>query len=65
MLSDVRGGSYEEKLRDAGLTTLAERRKREDAIEVFKTLNGINRMRPSLDRTQDQPDQPRKSARRA
>ena len=42
-LFDVRGGSNEEKLRDAGLTTLAERRKRGDAIEVFKTLNGINR----------------------
>ena len=28
MLSDVRGGSYEEKLRDAGLRTFAERRSR-------------------------------------
>ena len=44
MLSDVRGESYEEKLRDAGLTTLAERRIRGDAIEVFKTLKGINRV---------------------
>ena len=42
MLSDVRGESYEEKLRDAGLTTLEERRERGDAIETFKTLKGLN-----------------------
>ena len=41
-LSNVRGATYEEKLDDAGLTTLAERRKRGDLIEAFKTLNGIN-----------------------
>ena len=45
MLSDVRGESYHEKLRDAGLTTLAERRTRGDAIETFKTLKGFNRVR--------------------
>ena len=45
MLSDVRGESYEEKLRDAGLTTLKERRKRGDAIETFKTLKGLNNVR--------------------
>ena len=42
MLSDVRGATYEEKLKDAGLTTLEERRRRGDAIETFKTLKGIN-----------------------
>ena len=42
MLSDVRGENYEEKLRDAGLTTLKERRERGDAIEVFKVLRQIN-----------------------
>ena len=41
MLSNVRGESYEEKLLDAGLTTLKERRKRGD-LEAFKTLNGLN-----------------------
>jgi ribonuclease P/MRP protein subunit RPP40 len=41
-LSNVRGTTYEEKLKDAGLTTLAERRKRGDLIEAFKTLNGMN-----------------------
>ena len=41
-LSDARGNTYEEKLRDAGLTTRKERRERGDAIETFKTLKGLN-----------------------
>ena len=41
-LSNVRGETYEEKLDDAGLTTLKERRRRGDMIEAFKTLTGIN-----------------------
>ena len=45
MLSDVQGKDYYEKLRDAGLTTLSERRTRGDAIETFKTLKGFNRVR--------------------
>ena len=40
-LSDVRGETNEKKLRDAGLTTLKERRKRGDAIETFKKRNGL------------------------
>ena len=41
-LSNVRGATYDEKLKDAGLTTLEERRKRGDMIEAFKTLSGKN-----------------------
>ena len=41
-LSDIRGETYEERLRDAGLTTLKERRTRGDAIETYKTLKGVN-----------------------
>ena len=41
-LSNVRGETYEEKLRDAGLTTLKERRKRGDLVEAFKTIKGLN-----------------------
>ena len=48
MLSDAKGNTYEEKLKDVGLTTLTERRERGDAIEAFKTLNGFNR----VDKTQ-------------
>ena len=44
MLSDVKGQSYEEKLLDAGLTTLKERRIRGDMIETYKTMNGFNRV---------------------
>ena len=44
MLSDVKGNTYEEKIRDAGLTTLRERRKRGDMIETYKTLNGFNKV---------------------
>ena len=42
MLSDVKGESYEEKLKDAGLMTLKERRVRGDLIETFKTLKGFS-----------------------
>ena len=44
LLSDVKGKTHEEKLADAGLTTLVERRERGDAIETFKTLKGFNRV---------------------
>ena len=44
LTSDVRGATYEEKLKNAGLTTLEKRRERGDAIEAFKTINGFNRV---------------------
>ena len=44
LLSDEWGKNYEEKLKDAGLTTLRERRRRGDAIETYKTLAQINRV---------------------
>ena len=44
MLSDVRGNTYEEKLRDAGLSTLKERRERGDAIQTFKVLKGFSKV---------------------
>ena len=44
MLSDVRGDTYEEKLRDAGLTTLKERRERGDTIQTFKVLKGFSKV---------------------
>ena len=39
LLSDAEGDSYEEKLRNAGLTTLRDRRERGDMIEVFKEMS--------------------------
>ena len=41
---DVRGATHEERLRDAGLTTLKERQERGDAIEAFKTLKQFNKV---------------------
>ena len=43
-MSDVKGNEYEEKLKDAGLSTLKERRIRGDAIEAFKVIKGYNRV---------------------
>ena len=42
MLSDVRGETYEEKLKEIGMTTLKDRRTRGDMIETYKTLSGLN-----------------------
>ena len=42
MLSNVRGSTYEEKLKDAGLTLLRDWRERGNLIEAFKTINGFN-----------------------
>ena len=39
-MSNVRG-TYPERLQQLGLTTMEERRKRGDAIEVFKYLRGF------------------------
>ena len=44
MLSDVRGETYKDKLKDAGLTTLRERRERGDAIQTFKVLKGFSKV---------------------
>ena len=41
-MSDVRGRDYEEKLKDAGLCLLTERRTRGDLIEAFKVIKGMN-----------------------
>ena len=38
MMCDVRGATYEEKLKDAGLMLLKERQLRRDIIEVFKVV---------------------------
>ena len=43
-LSNSHGETYEERVKNAGLITLKERRERGDVIEAFKTLRGVNRV---------------------
>ena len=40
MIPELRDLSYDERLKECGLTTLETRRLRGDQIEVFKILNG-------------------------
>ena len=40
MIPELRDLSYEERVKECGLTTLETRRLRGDQIEVFKILNG-------------------------
>ena len=44
MMTDVHGETYEEKLKDAGLQLLQERRQRGDMIETYKVLRGIEKV---------------------
>ena len=42
MISDLGSSTYEERLKKLGLQSLEDRRRRGDAIEAYKTINGIN-----------------------
>jgi hypothetical protein len=41
MISNVKGESYEEKLKYARLTSLKQSRRRDDRIEMFKIMKGM------------------------
>ena len=45
LMSDVKGETYDEKLGNAGLQLLSERRERGDMIEAFKVVNGYEKVR--------------------
>ena len=42
MISDKKGSSYEERLKNIGLTSLADRRERGDMIQTFRTMTGLD-----------------------
>ena len=44
MMCDVKGETYEEKLKDAGLQLLRDRRERGDMIETYKVMRGIEKV---------------------
>jgi ribonuclease P/MRP protein subunit RPP40 len=46
MVSGLNGKTYEEKLKEVGLTTLEERRVRGDMIECYKILTGKYNVSP-------------------
>ena len=46
MVSGLRGKTYEERLKEVGLTTLKERRTRGDLIQVWKTLHMKDDVKP-------------------
>ena len=48
LISGLRDLSYEERLKECGLTTLETRRLRGDQIEVFKIFNGHENIDPNI-----------------
>ena len=48
LIPGLRDLSYEESLKEFGLTTLETRRLRGDQIEVFKILNGHENIEPNI-----------------
>ena len=48
LIPGLRDLSYEEILKECGLTTLETRRLRGDQIEVFKILNGHENIEPNI-----------------
>ena len=44
MVAGLRGRTYEQKLKEVGLTTLEDRRTRGDMIQTFRILNGIDQV---------------------
>ena len=48
MVTNFRGKTYEEKLAEAGMTTLEERRRRGDLLQAYRVLNEVDSVDPSL-----------------
>jgi ribonuclease P/MRP protein subunit RPP40 len=48
MVSNMRGRTYEDRLTEAGLTNLVDRRVRGDMIETYKIMSGKDRVDPRI-----------------
>ena len=48
MTSNMRARSYEDRLKEVGLTTLVERRRRGDMITMFRVMSGKDRVDSTL-----------------
>ena len=48
MIPSLKGLSYEERLRALNLPSLEHRRRRGDMLQVYKILNGIDRLDPDI-----------------
>ena len=53
IIPELRDHSYEERLKECGLTTLETRRLRGDQIEAFKILNGYENIDRNVFLTQE------------
>ena len=47
-ITNLKGKTYEERLKELGLDTLEERRKRGDLIQAYKVLTGKVNVKPDL-----------------
>ena len=48
MVTNLRRGTYEDKLAEAGMLSLEDRRERGDMISAFKILSGLDKVEPGL-----------------
>ena len=42
MVTNFKGKTYEEKLAEAGMVTLEERRRRGDLLQAYRVFNGVD-----------------------
>ena len=63
MISGLKGRTYEERLKELGITTLEERRHQSDMVQTFKILLGYDKVNSeSLFLRADQANIPTRSA---
>ena len=48
MVTNFKGRSYEEKLTEAGMVTLVERRRRGDLLQAYRVFNGVDNVDPGI-----------------